>query len=137
MKSILLVLLFASLSACKTTEQFLASPAGQELEKVVIAAANNALQQFEDTGKIKGKEVAKASLSSVSLQLRGLQATEQAADPTALKEAVENGSASSVVTQKVGPAVAKAVTDAVKKGTPKDVANEAAASALDKVAAKP
>lgn len=104
---------------------------------MVIAAANNALQQLEETGKIKGKEVAKASLSSVSLQLRGLQATEQAADPTALKEAVENGSASSVVTQKVAPAVAKAVSDAVKNGTPKDVANEAAASALDKVAAEP
>jgi hypothetical protein len=95
------------------------------------------LKQYEDTGRIKGREVAKASLSSVSQQLRGLQATEKAADPTALKEAVENGSASSVVTNKVAPAVAKAVADAVKKGTPKDVANEAAAATLDKVAAKP
>jgi hypothetical protein len=136
MKNKLLILLCAALSACETTRQFAASPAGQELQKAVIAAAKNALQQYEDTGRVKGKEVAIASLSSVSQQVRGLQATEAAANPNALKEAVKNGSASSILTQKVAPAVAAAVVKAVKNGVPKDVANETAASALDKVAAK-
>ena len=136
MKTKLLILAFASLSACETTRNFVASPAGQELQKAVIAAADNALQQYEASGKVKGKEVAIASLSSVSRQVRGLQATEDAANPTALKEAVKNGSASTLLTQKVAPAVAKAVVAAVKKGMSKDVANETAANALDKVAAK-
>jgi len=136
MKTKLLILAFASLSACETTRNFVASPAGTELQKAVIAAADNALQQYETTGKVKGKEVAIASLSSVSQQVRGLQATEDAANPTALKEAVKNGSASTLLTQKVAPAVAKAVVAAVKKGMSKDVANETAANALDKVAAK-
>lgn len=136
MKTKLLILAFASLSACETTRNFVASPAGKELQKAVIAAADNALQQYEATGKVKGKEVAIASLSSVSRQVRGLQATEDAANPTALKEAVKNGSASTLLTQKVAPAVAKAVVAAVKKGMSKDVANETAANALDKVAAK-
>ena len=136
MKTKLLILAFASLSACETTRNFVASAAGKELQKAVIAAADNALQQYEATGKVKGNEVAIASLSSVSRQVRGLQATEDAANPTALKEAVKNGSASTLLTQKVAPAVAKAVVAAVKKGMSKDVANETAANALDKVAAK-
>jgi hypothetical protein len=139
MKNTLLIVLFA-LTACETTKQFASSPEGRKIlgdvQSVVIAAASNAVQQYEDTGKVKGKEVAIASLSSVSQQLRGLQATEDAANPAALKEAVKDGSASTVVTQKVAPAVANAVAAAVKKGAPKDAANEAAASALDKAAAK-
>lgn len=139
MKYTLLILLFA-LSSCATVDKFSSSPEGRQIlgdvQNAVIAAASNAVQQYADTGKVKGKEVAIASMSSVSEQLRGLQSTENAANPTALKEAVKDGSASSLLTQKVAPAVAKAVADAVKKGAPKDAANEAAASALDKAAAK-
>jgi hypothetical protein len=49
---------------------------------------------------------------------------------------VKNGSASKGVTKKVAPAVASAVAGAVRKGAPADLANEAAAKGLDKVAAK-
>jgi hypothetical protein len=139
MKYTVLILLFA-LTSCATVDKFASSPEGRKIlsdvQTVVIAAASDAVQQYVDTGKVKGKEVAVASLSSVSQQLRGLQATEDAANPAALKEAVKNGSASPIVTQKVAPAVAKAVANAVKKGAPKDAANEAAASALDTAAAK-
>jgi hypothetical protein len=141
MKHLIIVALLA-VTSCSTEQQqkvnaYLASPAGQALERTALAAANNALQQYEDTGKVRGKEVAQASLSSVSQQLRGLQATEAAANPAAIKDAVKNGSASPVVTKKVAPAVAAAVADAVKKGAPADAANEAAARGLDKAAAKP
>ena len=139
MKHTLLILLFA-LTSCATVDKFSSSPEGRKIlgdvQSVVIAAANNAVQQYADTGKIRGKEVAIASMSSVSQQLRGLQATDDAANPAALKQAVKDGSASSLLTQEVAPAVANAVADAVKKGAPKDAANEAAASALDKAAAK-
>ena len=67
---------------------------------------------------------------------RGLQATPDAANPGAVKQAVNNGSASKGVTRKVAPAVASAVADAVQKGAPPDLANEAAAKGLDKVGAK-
>ncbi len=139
MKHTLLIVLFA-LTGCATVDKFSSSPEGRKIlsgiETTVIAAANNAVQQYVDTGKVKGKEVAIASLSSVSQQVRGLQATDDAANPAALKEAVKDGSASTIVTQKVAPAVANAVANAVKKGAPKDAANEAAANALDKAAAK-
>jgi hypothetical protein len=139
MKHTLLILLFA-LTSCATVDKFSSSPEGRKIlgdvQTVVIAAANNAVQQYADTGKIKGKEVAIASMSSVSQQLRGLQATGDAANPAALRQAVKDGSASPLLTQEVAPAVANAVADAVKKGAPKDAANEAAASALDQAAAK-
>ena len=106
------------------------------VETTVISAADNAVQQYAATGSVKGKEIAIASMSSVSQQLRGLQATDDAANPAALKQAVKDGSASTIVTQKVAPAVANAVAKAVTNGAPKDVANEAAARALDKAAAK-
>ena len=139
MKYTLLILLFA-LTSCATVDKFASSPEGRQIlsdvETTVIAAASNAVQQYADTGSVKGKEVAIASMSSVSQQLRGLQATENAANPAALRKAVKDGSASALLTQKVAPAVANAVAGAVKKGAPKDAANEAAASALDKAAAK-
>jgi hypothetical protein len=128
------------LSACTTTQQFLSSPQGQAIlagvEKTAATAAVSAIDQYTQTGSVSGEQVAKDSLSSVSRQLRGLQATDQAADPAAIQTAVKSGSASKAVTRKVAPAVAKAVSDAVQKGAPPDLANEAAAKGLDKVAAK-
>lgn len=125
---------------CDSTNQFLQSPQGQEILKHVevtaAAAATSAIDQYVQTGSVSGEEVAKDSLSSVSQQLRGLQDTNQAANPAAIQTAVKNGSASKAVTKKVAPAVAKAVSDAVQKGAPPDLANEAAAKGLDKVAAK-
>lgn len=135
-----LILCLASLSACNSTQQFLISPKGQailkQVESTAATAATSAINQYTETGSVSGKQVAKDSLSSVSQQLRGLQATDQAADPAAIKTAVKDGSASKAVTKKVAPAVATAVSDAVKKGAPPDLANEAAAKGLDKVAAK-
>jgi hypothetical protein len=137
---ILLTLNLAALSSCSTTQQFLSSPQGQAIlagvEKTAATAAESAIDQYTQTGKVSGEQVAKDSLSSVSQQLRGLQATDAAANPAAIKTAVATGSASTVVTKKVAPAVASAVTDAVQKGAPPDLANEAAAKGLDKAAAK-
>jgi hypothetical protein len=140
MKKILFALVVA-ISGCtesqnKKFETFMASPTGQAIKNAAIAAADDAIKQYEDTGQVKGKEVAQASLNSVGQQLRGLQTTEDAANPTAIKEAVKKGSASSGVTKKVAPAVANAVTDAVKKGAPADLALEAAARGLDEAAKK-
>jgi hypothetical protein len=143
-------LLFATLvtitlTACTETQSssakaFLASPTGQALlqhvETTAAAAADSALQQYSETGKVKGEQVARDSLSSVSQQLRGLQATGAAANPGAIKEAVASASASEAVTQKVAPAVASAVAKAHQQGLPADAANEAAARGLDKAAAK-
>src|SRR4051794_28464549 len=137
---LLLTLTFGLLNACPSPQQFLSSPQGQAIlagvERTAATAAVSAINQYTETGSVSGKTVAKDSLSSVSQQLRGLQATDKAADPTAIKTAVKNGSASKGVTKKVAPAVAKAVSDAVQKGAPPDLANEAAAKGLDKVAAK-
>jgi hypothetical protein len=137
---IALLIIFGLFTACSSTQQFLSSPQGQAIlagvEKTAATAAVSAIDQYTETGSVSGKQVAKDSLSSVSQQLRGLQATDQAADPGAIKQAVKNGSASTGVTKRVAPAVAKAVSDAVQKGAPPDLANEAAAKGLDKVAAK-
>jgi hypothetical protein len=139
-RCIVMLTLSLALTACSSTQQFLSSPQGQailaDVEKTSATAATSAINQYVQTGSVSGKQVAKDSLSSVSQQLRGLQATDQAADPNAIKAAVKNGSASKGVTKKVAPAVASAVADAVKKGAPPDAANEAAARGLDKVAAK-
>ena len=128
------------LIGCSSTQQFLSSPQGQAIlagvEKTAAVAATSAINQYTETGNVDAKQVAKDSLSSVSQQLRGLQATPDAANPGAVKQAVNNGSASKGVTRKVAPAVASAVADAVQKGAPPDLANEAAAKGLDKVGAK-
>jgi hypothetical protein len=135
-----LVTILVALNSCSNTQKFMSSPEGKAIlagvENTAAAAAENAIDQYTQTGKVSGKEVAQASLSSVSQQLRGLQATQDAANPDAIKTAVATGSASTVVTKKVAPAVASAVADAVQKGAPPDLANEAAAKGLDKVAAK-
>jgi hypothetical protein len=138
---LLIIVSIIMLNGCSSTQQFLSSPQGQAIlagvEKTAATAATSAIDQYTQTGNVDAKQVAKDSLSSVSQQLRGLQATPDAANPGAVKQAVKNGSASKAVTKKVAPAVASAVTDAVQKGAPKDLANEAAARGLDKVAAKP
>jgi hypothetical protein len=52
---------------------FASSPAGQKIiqgvEATAIAAADNTLQQYERNGNVQAKDVAQASLSSVSQQL--------------------------------------------------------------------
>ena len=137
---VLVVTSLILLTACSTTQQFLSSPEGKAIlsgvEQTAATAAESAIDQYTKTGKVSGEQVAKDSLSSVSQQLRGLQATDAAANPDAIKTAVATGSASTLVTKKVAPAVASAVTDAVQKGAPPDLANEAAAKGLDKAAAK-
>jgi hypothetical protein len=136
----LLIAALAAFTSCSATQKFLSSPEGQAVlagvEKTAVTAAESAINQYTSTGKVTGKQVAKDSLSSVSQQLRGLQATDDAANSDAIKTAVKNGSASTVLTKKVAPAVATAVVEAVQKGAPPDLANEAAAKGLDKVAVK-
>ena len=137
---LLIIACIIMLNGCSSTQQFLSTPQGKAIlagvEQTVATAGESAIDQYSKTGKVSGEQVAKDSLSSVGQQLRGLQATSDAANPDAIKTAVKNGSASPVVTKKVAPAVARAVTDAVQKGAPPDLANEAAAKGLDKAAAK-
>ena len=137
---LLLSIAITLFSGCSSAQQFLSSPQGQAIlagvEKTAATAATSAIDQYTKTGKISGEQVAKDSLSSVSQQLRTLQGTPDAANPAAIKTAVKDGSASPVVTQKVAPAVASAVSAAVQEGAPPNLANEAAAKGLDKVAAK-
>ena len=109
----------------------------KEVEKTATSAANNAVGESRKTGVIENKRLAVASLSSVSQQLRALQNTKRAADMSALGEAVKIGSVSESVTAKVAPAVAAAVNEAVERGVPADLANEAAARGLDKAATAP
>lgn len=138
------VLLVAVLAGCSGSQQriadFAASPTGRaildKVEGAAFAAANNAAQQVVATGKVNGKKVALASVSSVSQQLRSLQSTDKAATPAAIAAAVQEGSANSTVTKTVAPAVAQAVADATQQGAPADLANEAAARGLDKAAEK-
>lgn len=139
----ILFLIGIALSACSTQQKqiadFAGTPAGQSIisavENAVSAAATNAAQQAA-TGKVNGKKVALASLSSVSQQLRSLQSTGKAADPNAITAAVQAGSASPAVTQIVAPTVATIVAGAVSQHISPDAANEAAAIGLDKAAAK-
>jgi len=109
----------------------------KKIETTATGAANDAVGEYHRTGRIEYKARAINSLSSVSNQLRSLQATARAADPSAIRETVKSASVSDSVTEKVAPAVAEAVTDAINKGVPADAANEAAARGLDKVATAP
>jgi hypothetical protein len=68
-----------------------------KIDKQHVRKAESAIDQYTKTGKVSGEQVAKDSLSSVGQQLRGLQATSDAANPDAIKTAVKNGSAGPVV----------------------------------------
>jgi hypothetical protein len=109
----------------------------KKIETTATGAANNAVAEYRKPEHTVNKARAIASLSSVSNQLRSLQATARAADPGAIKETVRSASVSESVTEKVAPAVADAVTEAIQKGVPADAANEAAARGLDKAATAP
>src|SRR5438552_1736621 len=109
----------------------------KKIETTATSAANDAIGESRRTGHVEYKARAMNSLSSVSGQLRSLQATTRAADPSAIRETVKSASVSDSVTEKVAPAVVEAVTDAINKGVPADAANEAAASGLDKAATAP
>jgi len=107
------------------------------IEATATGAANDAVSEHRRSGREENKVRAINSLSSVSNQLRSLQATPNAADPITIKETIKRASVSDSVTEKVAPAVAEAVTAAINKGVPADAANEAAARGLDKAATAP
>ena len=109
----------------------------KKIETTATGAANDAIGDSRRTGRVEYKARAINSLSSVSTQLRSLQATARAADPSAIRETVKSASVSDSVTEKVAPAVADAVTEAINKGVPADAANEAAARGLDKAVTAP
>jgi hypothetical protein len=109
----------------------------RKIETTATGAANDAVGETRKSGRVEYKTRAVHSLSSVSSQLRTLQATARAADASAIRETVRGASVSDSVTEKVAPAVAEAVKDAVSKGVPADKANEAAAAGLDKAATAP
>ena len=109
----------------------------KEIETTATSAANQAVTEHRETEHPGNKMRAVASLSSVSNQLRSLQATRLAGDATTIKETVKSASVSDSVTEKVAPAVAEAVGEGIRKGIPADKANEAAARGLDKAATVP
>jgi hypothetical protein len=109
----------------------------KRIETTATSAANEAIGESRRTGHVEYKAQAINSLSSVSNQLRSLQATTRAADSSAIWETVKSASVSDSVTEKVAPAVAEAVTEAINKGVPADAANEAAARGLDRAATAP
>lgn len=140
-----LTIIAVCLAACSSEQKqkfntFVRSPTGQAIiknvEQTAAAAANSAIQQCVNNGDVQGAQVAKDTLNSVSQQLRGLQATDNAANPTAITQAVKDGTSAKKVRAKVAPAVSNTVTEAVQKGAPPDLANEAAARGIDKTAAK-
>ena len=109
----------------------------KKVEATTTGAANDAVGEYRKIKHAENKARAVASLSSVSNQLRSLQATKLSGDARAIKDTVKSASVSDSVTEKVAPAVAAAVTEAIDKGIPADMANEAAARGLDKAAAAP
>lgn len=109
----------------------------KKIETTATGAANDAVGESRKTGRVEFKTRAVHSLSSVSNQLRSLQATARAGDAMTIRETVRTASVSDSVTDKVAPAVAEAVAEAIDKGVPADAANEAAARGLDKAAGAP
>src|SRR5205807_8131078 len=79
----------------------------KRIETTATGAANDAVDEYRRIGRIEYKARAINSLSSVSNQLRSLQATARAADPSAIRETVKSASVSDSVTEKVAPAVAE------------------------------
>jgi hypothetical protein len=112
-----LTVIAVCLPACSTEQQqkinaFVSSPTGQAIinhvEVTAAGAADSAIQQYVNKGDVEGARVAKDTLSSVSQQLRGLQATDNAANPAAITQAVKDGTPATKVQANVAPAVSKA-----------------------------
>lgn len=108
----------------------------RRLAVVVRETATSTAAQALSTGRVDGKEVARAALDSAGSQLRTLQDTNQAAKPAAVTEAVTTASTAGAVTRPVAPVVSREVARAVSNGVPADVANEVAAMALNEAARK-
>ncbi|HEY2712478.1 MAG TPA: hypothetical protein VGI60_08195 [Chthoniobacterales bacterium] len=118
--------------------QFLVSPAGQAVVNGAEAAANSAIQQYVATGKVGGKQTAQAAVAGATAQLRTTQTTGTAAQPTAVEQAVKQGSGVAAISKVLAPKVAKVVANAAQqnKGVSPDVVNEAVARGLDQAVAK-
>jgi hypothetical protein len=127
-----LIMLF---SACAQTNlaKFLASDEGKAIVAGARDAASSAIQQYAATGKVGGKETAKAAISGASAVLRTTQSTADVAKPTAIEQAIKQGSGVPAISSKLAPAVAALVSDAVQKNknVSPDLVNEAAAHGLD------
>jgi hypothetical protein len=140
------LLLALTLSGCTTAEQqrisdFMNSPAGKAIVNVAATTGSKAIDQYAATGKLDGKEIAKAALGGASAELRKAQTPGTPVNAAAAKEAaieaVHDGTGVPAVSSKVAPAIARAVADAVQHhGAPADLALEAAARGLDQAAAK-
>jgi hypothetical protein len=139
-------LLLLALSGCITTDSqkriadFMKTPAGQAIIHIATTTGTKAIDQFAATGKVDGKEIAKAALGGASAELRKAQTPDAqitaAGAKEAAKTAMNEGTGVPAVSREIAPAVAKAVADAVKnQGAPADLALEAAARGLDKAAA--
>jgi hypothetical protein len=135
MKKISVIILIA-LSACTTQPnlaKFLASDEGKAIVAGARDAASSAIQQYAATGKVGGKETAKAAISGASAVLRTTQSTADVAKPTAIEQAIKQGSGVPAVSGKLAPKVAAIVAKGVQnnKNVPPNLVNEAAAHGLD------
>jgi hypothetical protein len=145
MKKLLFLGTILAIAGCTTAEQqrinaFMETPAGKAIINVAASTGAAAVDNFASTGKVNGKEIAKAALSGASAELRKAQTpgapTNAAQAKDAANEAIHDGTGVSTVAKDVAPPVAKAVADAVKNhGAAADLALEAAARGLDKAAA--
>lgn len=140
------LLFILTLGGCTTAEQkrisdFMASPAGKAIVHIAATTGGRAIDQYAATGKLDGKEIAKAALGGASAELRAAQTPGASVNASkamdAATEAVRDGTGVAAVSRQVAPAVAQAVADAVKNhGAPADLALEAAARGLDLAAAR-
>jgi hypothetical protein len=117
------------------------SPTGQAIIHVAATTGTKAIDQYAATGKVDGKEIAKAALGGASAELRKAQTPDASVNAAeakaAAKTAVDEGTGVAAVSKEVAPAVSQAVANAVKnQGAPADLALEAAARGLDIAAAK-
>lgn len=131
-------LAFSQMGGCATTGQ-LTPQQRAALTQVELAALNTAVSvgtQYAANGKIDTSQLIINSIDSAANAARTVIGTDAAFDPDAVKEAMQSGSSSTVVDNKVAPPVADAVAKAISKGAKPDDAVEAAARGLNKGARK-
>lgn len=127
-------------SSCASDGTSTLTPAQRAaLSQVELTALNTAVSvgtQYAVTRQVDTSALIINSIDGAAGAARTLISTPAAADPVAIKEALQSGSNSPAFDAKIAPPVADAVSAAITKGAPPDAAVEAAARGLNKAAAK-
>jgi hypothetical protein len=135
------ILLMFGLGGCaqQRISAFMNSDAGKAIIGIVTNAGTQAIDELASTGKVNGKQIAADALSGASAAVRAKQTPGTALSAPqaeeAAKTAVQEGTGTPAVANKVAPVIASAVAQAVQNGHPADLVLEAAALGLDKAAA--